>query len=233
MTEANSSAPSPPVTCACGCGETPPLATKTDRHKGRVKGQPLKYCPGHYHDPPREPYAGEPVYCACGCGEVTPLWTVGDATYGAVKGQPRKYVPGHYHRKKPLEERYTVDPDTGCWLWAGHINHLGYGTMHVEGGANRFAHCLIYEAHRGPVPDGAELDHLCRTTRCVNPDHLEPVTHAENIRRGEATKLTVDQVRHLRHLASRGTSAKQLAARFGITQTHVYYIVKRQSWRDI
>lgn len=48
----------------------------------------------------------------------------------------------------------------------------------------RLAHIVSYEMRNGRVPDGLELDHLCRTPICVNPDHLEAVTHAENLRRG-------------------------------------------------
>ena len=50
------------------------------------------------------------------------------------------------------------------------------------------AHRVYYERHVGPVPEGLELDHLCRNPGCVNPEHLEPVTHAENIRRGYQAK---------------------------------------------
>jgi hypothetical protein len=72
--------------------------------------------------------------------------------------------------------------NTGCWLWcdSGHLG--GYGRMMV-GGKRQLAHRLVYTLIRGPIPEGLELDHLCRQTACVNPDHLEPVTHQENMRR--------------------------------------------------
>jgi hypothetical protein len=59
---------------------------------------------------------------------------------------------------------------------------LGYGRIHVKG--YPLAHRAVYETFVEAVPEGLELDHLCRNTGCVNPDHLEPVTHAENMRRG-------------------------------------------------
>lgn len=72
-----------------------------------------------------------------------------------------------------------------CWIFTGGGDGKGYGSVGVgrrEEGTKR-THQVVYEALRGPVPDGFELDHLCATPRCVNPDHLEPVTHAENMRR--------------------------------------------------
>lgn len=72
----------------------------------------------------------------------------------------------------------------GCWEWTGRIAHNGYGRIWVER-STKPAHRVAYEHLIGPVPDGLELDHLCRNKRCVNPDHLEPVTHAENCRRAD------------------------------------------------
>jgi hypothetical protein len=86
-----------------------------------------------------------------------------------------------------IAKRTVVDPDTGCWLWQGALSN-GYGTLSV-GKRSRGAHRLSYEAHRGEVPRGLEIDHLCRVRCCVNPDHLEPVTHVENVRRGAACAL--------------------------------------------
>lgn len=72
----------------------------------------------------------------------------------------------------------------GCWDWTGALDRGGYGrtwswTKVVA------AHRLSYELRVGPIPVGLDLDHLCRNRRCVNPDHLEPVTRRENVLRGE------------------------------------------------
>lgn len=73
---------------------------------------------------------------------------------------------------------FTEDAATGCWIWSGRV-HQRYG----QASHGRVAHRLVYEQRRGPIPEGMELDHTCRNTLCVNPDHLEPVTRAENVRR--------------------------------------------------
>ena len=82
--------------------------------------------------------------------------------------------------------KVTRDP-SGCWLWTGAISDNGYGSFH-NGHRTVGAHRYSFEHYVGPIPDGLVLDHLCRVTNCVNPAHLEPVTHAENIRRGYEAK---------------------------------------------
>jgi hypothetical protein len=79
-----------------------------------------------------------------------------------------------------------VELSAGCWRWTGALTSAGYGHVNVGGGKYRMAHVLIYEEVLGPIPDGLELDHLCRNHACVRPDHLEAVTHLENVRRGRA-----------------------------------------------
>lgn len=91
-----------------------------------------------------------------------------------------------YLRGKPLAEklayRSKLDPATGCVLWIGSRTD-GYGNLYV-GGKNKKAHVLAYTLAKGPVPKGLELDHLCRVRHCINPDHLEAVTHSVNVSRG-------------------------------------------------
>lgn len=82
------------------------------------------------------------------------------------------------------EEKIDRDTNTGCWLWTAAVDKdPGYGRI-WDGHRMAHAHRVVYELNVGPIPDGLELDHLCRVRHCVNPAHLEPVTHAENVRRG-------------------------------------------------
>lgn len=71
-----------------------------------------------------------------------------------------------------------------CWNWMGARRPVGYGTFMGPGRKHVAAHRFAYQLEVGAIPDGLFLDHLCRNPRCVNPDHLEPVTNAENILRG-------------------------------------------------
>lgn len=79
-----------------------------------------------------------------------------------------------------LANRFTVGD--GCWEWIAGKSQGGYGQIRIDG-HQRGAHCVLYELLVGPIPEGKELDHLCRNRGCVRPSHLEPVTHAVNIAR--------------------------------------------------
>lgn len=94
-------------------------------------------------------------------------------------------------RRDPIDrfrEKFTEDPQTGCWRWIAYIKSNGYayfGLSREEG--NVYAHRWAYEYFVGPIPEGMDLDHLCRTRDCVNPAHLEPVPRRTNLLRGKTT----------------------------------------------
>lgn len=87
---------------------------------------------------------------------------------------------------EPREERFwrQVRKTRGCWYWKGHLNRAGYGRFKDFDGRSREAHRVAWELTRGEIPPN--LDHLCRRRNCVRPSHLEPVTHQENVLRGES-----------------------------------------------
>ena len=83
----------------------------------------------------------------------------------------------------------VVFASNGCWLWTKAISEGWYGVISFDGKTYK-AHKILYEIIVGPVEDGLELDHLCREPSCVNPFHLEQVTHRENILRGTGCAAT-------------------------------------------
>lgn len=82
-----------------------------------------------------------------------------------------------------LARKIDVDA-SGCWLWRGAKDPCGYGQVWWETRPHK-AHRVTYMLANGPIPSGLELDHLCKVRHCVNPAHLEPVTHRENLLRGD------------------------------------------------
>ena len=81
-------------------------------------------------------------------------------------------------------DKCCTQDESGCWLWTGARFKAGYAGIRW-GGAAKYGHRVAYEVLVGEVPAGLELDHLCRTPACVNPDHLEPVSHRENLARAD------------------------------------------------
>jgi hypothetical protein len=176
-------------------------------------------------------------YCQCGCGERTTVSVQNHARHGWVRGQPLRYVRGHNNRGRHLYDgpRYLIEDrgyDTPCWIWQMFRNHDGYGQVTV-GGINQPAHRVYYEARFGPAPDRLHLDHLCRVSACVNPEHLEPVTTAENTRRGLSAKLTAEAVREIRRRLADGARGVDLAAEFGVSSPTISEIKHRRKWADL
>lgn len=110
----------------------------------------------------------------------------GRRTGGRLKGTRNA---AHVPLIERCQRHIEPEPTSGCWLWLGSISRAGYGRIGVmvdggkHGWVTRQAHRVVYELYRGPIPAGLELDHLCRTPTCVNPDHLDPTTHKVNMHR--------------------------------------------------
>lgn len=84
----------------------------------------------------------------------------------------------------PVKVRFEkfIDKTETCWLWTGHIGHNEYGTF-KHNYKKSLAHRVAYELYIDAIPKGLVIDHKCRVRNCVNPDHLEAVTNAENLAR--------------------------------------------------
>lgn len=116
-----------------------------------------------------------------------------------------------------------VDAAGDCWLWTGGLQGSGYGGFQAERDGQRYAtvaHRYAYQSLVGPIPDGLQLDHLCRVRTCVNPDHLQPVTPRENTLRGNTFQRRnaakthcpqdhpYDEDNTLRYVTKRGVTAR-------------------------
>jgi HNH endonuclease len=226
--------------CNCGCGEKTPLAPANDVRYGVVKGQPNKFIRGHARSrtwvplPPRDNPDIPVGLCQCGCGGSPAISDRADKTWGYVKGSPRRYLPGHQHRLSSVD--YIVEDRgyaTPCWIWQLATVFRGYGRIRVNG-KQIPAHLFMYEKVRGvEVEKGLDMDHLCRVHRCVNPDHLEPVSREVNMQRGCRTKLTPDLVREMRTLGAQGVSYAYLGRKYHISWQQCREICLRKSWKNI
>ncbi len=138
------------------------------------------------------------------------------------------------NRRRAIDpvSRIKKDAVTGCWVWMGARKPSGYGKFGREG-KYIAAHRWFYERARGPIPAKMVLDHLCRNPPCVNPDHLEAVTNAENGRRGIHAKINMDIARQIRAEYvpwNRAHSMNALAAKYGLCSASVSWIVTGKGW---
>jgi hypothetical protein len=166
--------------------------------------------------------------CRCGCG-----------THVA-----RQWVKGHHWSARRFynyipEDRGHSSP---CWIWQGVPEASGYARVQYRG--RRWAvHRAFYTQLVGEIPPGLTIDHLCRTRLCVNPEHLEPVTHVENAKRGRIAQDTdgtskgkiwdQSELRQLASLSAVGLSDKEISSSLGRSPAavsaarHAYGIRKR------
>lgn len=131
--------------------------------------------------------------------------------------------------------------ETGCWEWNSHKRN-GYGLFYTDS-KTQSAHRVSYELFHGPIPAGLHILHSCDNPGCVNPDHLRAGTAKENMADREArgrrdvrgeqvgtSKLTEEQVRQIKFST---VAPKDVAAQYGIRETHVWRIRTGRSWAHI
>lgn len=169
-----------PDTCTIeGCGKAHFSRDLCSAHYAKLR---------KYGDPLEQRYGLPPEPCGVGgCG--------GDAS---ARGLCVKHYGRYQRHGDPLATSRIVgdtearfwsyveqDDETGCWNWTGSTSPDGYGVLRIDG-RTAYMPRWSYELLAEPIADGLEPDHLCRNRACVNPGHLEPVTHKVNVLRGES-----------------------------------------------
>lgn len=153
----------------------------------KAPGQGRKYCA---ECQPARPRRRPPAACSIdGCDRPVQArsWCHTHYEHNRLYGTPHARTLVERFEERVDRNGPASDIGGWCWVWQGTGTKTGYGQISVEG-SQRYAHRVSYELHVGPIPDGLQIDHLCRNTSCVNPAHLEPVTGAENTRRAFAAK---------------------------------------------
>ncbi len=167
-------------------------------------------------------------FCACGCGEKTRLAPFDHKTLGWKKGEPYEFITQHHNNHK---RKSYVEDKNGCHVWQGQPSQR-YPARKVKGKPVH-VHVWAWEQAHGKVPAGMVLHHTCSNTRCVNVEHLEVVTPAENAQYGAATRLTMAKANRIRHLAQMGHTYREIAEEYGISRRTVESVVYGHSWRPV
>lgn len=128
-----------------------------------------------------------------------------------------------------LDAAYVIEAN-GCWRWVRGTTTTGYGHFHFKGRYYQ-AHRLMYTLLRGPVLT-VDMDHLCRNRWCVNPDHVEPVSRAENVRRGSGARLDAGRVRQIHSLRAQGMSQRAIGRRMKVDHSTVCRVLSGQRWPE-
>ncbi len=151
------------------------------------------------------------------------------------------------HLAQRLANGISVSGKSGCWEWQKARNNFGYGTLTING-RTRYAHRLSYELNKGQIPAGLHVMHDCDNPACINPDHLSVGTRSKNMAdchargrsripsprmRGEengSAKLTARAVDDIRALLNSGRSQREIAQKFGVSQSAISGIKRGKTW---
>lgn len=142
-----------------------------------------------------------------------------------MKIRSDKGKPGKRDTSRALFEIEFAGYMTSCYLWKRYTDkHTGYGQL-TRMDKTRNAHVWVWEMANGKVPEGLQLDHICRNRACVRPDHLEAVTPRLNVNRGNKTKVTYAQIEEMRALRAQGLSRMRVGAKYGVHPAYVSALV--------
>lgn len=160
-----------------------------------------------------------------------------------------KYRSKLEERRAAFEESYVPVPETGCWLWTKGGSKKGYGMFSTGGSANSMsAHRASWVINKSEIPDNMHVLHKCDVKCCVNPDHLYLGDQVQNnkdrkertgyltVAKGEkvgGAKLNEKQVVEIRDLLSKGFKQRDIAKIYGVDQTNIKCINKRQTWKHV
>ena len=144
---------------------------------------------------------------------------------------------------KRFHDKYDVDPVTKCHIWNASKTEKGYGRISINGSARR-AHRVAWELANGPIPKGMFVMHSCDNPSCVNAAHLSIGTPRDNtndmLRKGRSAKgerhsqakLTASDVSQIRSLRKAGVMIKEIAGRFGVSESHISTIMSGRVWKE-
>lgn len=162
---------------------------------------------------------------------------------GSLRGRDVGYAPAANTNDRTLLTRifdYTEKNsgvyflNTECWRWTNRLNGHGYGVLTYKG-KTQLAHRAVWEAIKGPVPSGLECDHLCRNRWCVNPEHIELISHRENVLRGNsvvAANAKKTQCKNGHEFSPENTAKDVRGGRVCKTCRHLYYKANYQPRRS-
>lgn len=175
----------------------------------------------------------QPRLCACGC--LQPFIGGDEWRDGMLRNHGEA-------SRIPNTPSYLVEDrgyKTPCWVWQGVLNKWGYAKL-KRNTRTIAGHRLFYLAYTGSLPEGPasgpfrmQLDHLCRVRKCVNPEHLEPATCVENIKRWLVPSLDIAGVHEAVRLYAEGHSQAKVASMIGVQQGSVSRILRGVRWKEL